>query len=292
MNLPHSDFHFTVLTPAMVGGAVVQPIALHGRQNPSAARQPDTTSGSEPEMRAASIRGQVRWWHRFAHLSPACDQVWGRTEPTPVIASRVRLEILPRGELQTQPAQLLPHAGRDGTNHRNPWAKVESYRRGITPGEIFILRLTRLVGCSQAAWDAAEKAVKVWLLLGCLGVRANRAAGSVWPTDAWAPQDEAGLKTLLTDLGYSKPVSIAAAALGATPQELRKAASDTVENEAFLGTARPGKRKPSPTKMKVVRFGTTHRLILTAPDSATLSGAHIALCAKPLGGATWTPILP
>ena len=296
MNLPTRDFPFLLLTPALVGGAEVKPGTLEGRADPnrSAPRRVNPQSGSLPEMRAASIRGQVRWWHRFAHVSPHSNEVWGRSEPAPAIASRIGLEILPRPPFSHAPVRTLPHTEEfDRENPKNPWAKVESFRRGIHEGESFTLRLTRLPSCDDRAWQAAERAVKLWLLLGGIGLRSNRATGSVWPQDpAWTPVDEAALAAELTRLGYQRPVSLADARLGGgSPDELRKAASDTVDNENFLGGARAGRRKPSPVKMKVIQLGGTYRLLLTAPKPATLEGAQAVLSAKPLGRVPWKVVI-
>lgn len=270
MNLQSIEYRFILLTPAMIGGA--------------------TGRDGSAEMRVASIRGQVRWWHRSAGLVPQCNDVWGQVEPV-VMASKVSLSLAagPPPNLMNSP--ILPH-------------KQSASRNSIASGQTFSVILRRLVGCNPAQWSAAQHAVKLWLLLGGLGLRVNRAAGSVWPTDdylpeteKWVPHDEASLRKTLTTLGYSKIVRLidsrilehgSLAGENTDGLKLRKAASDTVNGSPrYFGTIQP--RTPSPLKMKVIRFGTDTRLILTGLATAPeFEAARCALGAgKPLGSVTW-----
>lgn len=252
MKLPSIEFPFTLLTPAMIGGA-------EGRAAPA-------------EMRVASIRGQVRWWHRKAGLLPNCNQVWGQTEPS-VVASKVSLTLAPSTSPSHKDVAILPH-------------KESGFRDSILPPHRQSLILRRLVGCQQGEWEAAQKAVKLWLLLGGLGLRVNRAAGSVWPEGDCCPTNEAELKQMLAALGYRHEVRLADTSLGATPHELRKAASDTVSVARYFGSISP--RTPSPLKMKVIRLGKNYRLLLTGLDAAGMTAARSALgTGKPLGSAAW-----
>jgi CRISPR/Cas system CMR-associated protein Cmr1 (group 7 of RAMP superfamily) len=252
MKLPEVTYSFSLLTPAMIGGA-------EGKS-------------ASAEMRVASIRGQVRWWHRKADLSPSCNHVWGQTEPS-VIASQVSLTLLPSITPDRKEVPILPH-------------KQSGFRDSILPPKKQTLILRRLVGCDKGHWTAAQQAVKLWLLLGGLGLRVNRAAGSVWPDGEWVPTNEDDLKRLLATLGYHHPVRLAAASLATTPQELRRAASDTVDGSPHLfGCINP--RKPSPLKMKVIRLGADYRLLLTGLDDAGMDAARRALAGKDLGRAEW-----
>ncbi len=233
MKLKSIDYPFVLLTSAMNGGA-------QGEKGPA-------------EVRIASIRGQVRAWHSRIGLSPACDEVWGCATDGAVTASRVALSLLPHPPIQQleQPAFILPHHDGGGT------------RPAVKRDQTFTLRLTRLIGCTAAHWEAAQKALKIWLLLGGFGLRSARAAGSVWPLGAWVPTDETTLRSTLLTLGL-RNVSVATAGLsaGADAGTLRKTASDTVEEIAVFGSIRP--RTPSPTKFKVARLATGHCLIVTA----------------------------
>lgn len=256
MKLPEITFHFNLLSPAMIGGA-------------------EGKSGS-PEMRIASIRGQVRWWHRQSILSPDCNQVWGQTEPA-VVASKVSLDLQPCLAPLIKKVPILPH-------------KQSGDRDALFPSVPQTLILRRLVGCRIDEWTAAQNSVKLWLLLGGLGLRVNRAAGSVWPEGDWVPSDETELKKLLVNLGYNKLVNLADTSLGTTAQDLRKAASDTVSVTQYFGGISP--RRPSPLKMKVIRLGDSYRLLLTGLDARGMDAARKALGDKPLGKTAWIPLPP
>ena len=270
MNLQSIEYRFILLTPAMIGGA--------------------TGKSGNAEMRIASIRGQVRWWHRSAGLTPNFNQVWGQTEPS-AVASKVSITLAAHFPSAHHNAPILPH-------------KQSALRDSINPGETFTLILRRLVGCSSSQWIAAQNALKLWLLLGGLGLRVNRAAGSIWPLDdprpeveRWVPEDEATLRRTLATLGYTKIMHLAEATILNHPSlasessdasKLRKAASDTVNGSPrYFGTITP--RTPSPLKMKVVMLGSDYRLLLTGSLTASeFAAARIALgTGKPLGSVAW-----
>ena len=111
MKLKSIDLPFVLLTSAMNGGA---------QENGPA------------EVRIASIRGQVRAWHRKAGLTPACDEVWGRAADGATTASRVSLSLLPQLKAETHKDEpILPH---------HP---VGGIRSAVTHNQTFTLRLTR-----------------------------------------------------------------------------------------------------------------------------------------------------
>lgn len=267
MKLKFEDYPFTLLTPAMIGGAAGK--------------------GGDSEMRAASIRGQIRWWHRKAGLSPSCNEVWGQTDGE-IIASKIGVAVLPHQIPNQTATAILPH-------------KKSAQRNAISANQTFNLRLTRLVDCKQNHWEVAQKAVKIWLLLGGIGLRVNRSAGSVWPLNVqgrepWIPLDELALKRCIQDFGYRHEVQLADASMlshlslnheHSDAAKLRTAASDTVSVPAYFGGINP--RTPSPLKIKVIRLGSDYRLLLTGlATPADFAGARRALGGnKPLGSVLW-----
>jgi hypothetical protein len=124
--------------------------------------------------------------------------------------------------------------------------------------------MQRLVGCSSGDWDHATRAVRTWLLVGCLGYRANRAAGSVWPADNSAPRDAAALVAELRHLGLNWPIRISDPAGEFDATELRKTASDTINKSCFFGAAGT-EREPSPVRFKVLSFDGAAALLAIAP---------------------------
>jgi hypothetical protein len=120
----------------------------------------------------------------------------------------------------------------------------------------------------------------IWLLAGTLGYRANRAAGSVWPLESWAPRTRDELIALLTPL-QTQCWSAALVGVGKAklPDLLRETASDTPYGPANLfGCADP--REPSHVRFKVIRLGTAHSLLALAPPSVVLKDAEIGVNSK------------
>src|SRR5690606_14115826 len=123
------------------------------------------------------------------------NRVWGATAGNSGRGSRVALRLGPGSPpLSNTPERLLPHA--DPKRDRR---KAESVRAALPVGTKATLILQRLPGCVESDWEDAQRATKAWLLLGTLGYRGNRAAGSVWPDADWAPRDETSFSTLLRE---------------------------------------------------------------------------------------------
>ncbi|MEI6784494.1 MAG: hypothetical protein WCQ21_26670 [Verrucomicrobiota bacterium] len=264
MILPTEPYSFKLLTACFCGGADNQT--------------------APAEMRIPSIRGQVRAWHCEISGPGTVSRIWGSTIGE-AGASRVALfweATLPPRQAQPKPC-ILPH-------------KSQGPRPALAAGQSFTLTLQRLVGCSTDDWTAAQKAIKLWLLIGCLGLRANRAAGSVWPVDPvqedrrWLPQTPAELGNTLQNLGFRWPVQLVSTPTGTKPEELRRLASDTVKGHPGLfGEIKP--RIPSPTKFKVIELDGQPRLLVTAPPSVNLAAARSALAGPSKAGQfPWQPL--
>ena len=155
MKLLEAPFDFRLLTPCFGGGAENQ-----------------TASA---ELRIPSIRGQVRWWHRTLSDVSVVNRIWGSAAEEGRGSSRVGARFIE--STTTQPAMskpfLLPHK-KDRPRDACP-------RPALAASQEFTLVLQRLVGCTGDDWAEAQRSVRLWLLLGGLGLRSNRAAGSVWP---------------------------------------------------------------------------------------------------------------
>lgn len=193
---------------------------------------------NSPEIRPPSIRGMIRKWVRLRGEKP--DAVWGGPGRN---ASKVSVSVDSFGKLEadkTLRSPLLPHKG-------NP--RAVSIKEGTT----FTMNLTRLVGCSDELWKKAKRDVETWLLLGCLGQRANRAAGSVWCEYL---NFHSKRKEMLLDNYYNIKVFDK---LFDKAEDARTTASDTVKDETFFGNFSP--RIPSPIKMKVIPFERKYKLL-------------------------------
>jgi CRISPR/Cas system CMR-associated protein Cmr1 (group 7 of RAMP superfamily) len=260
MILPTEKYSFTLLTACFCGGADSQ------------------TQTAPAEMRVPSIRGQVRAWHRVMEGEDAVNRIWGSTVGE-AGASRVALildaSIRPR---QAQPKpNILPHKG-------------QGPRPALAAGQSFTLTLQRLIACAPSDWTAAQNAVKLWLLIGGLGLRANRAAGSVWPIGNWVPQTSIQLGETLRKLRFPWAVQLVDTPSGTQSDELRRLASDTVKGQPhFFGEIKP--RTPSPTRFKVIELGGQPRLLVTARPPVDLMAVRAALSGPNKAGQyLWQPL--
>lgn len=256
MIIPSQIYQFKLLTDCFCGGA-------------------DNQSGSA-EMRIPSIRGQVRAWQREVSGAEVVNRIWGSTTGA-VSASRVGLvcdgPMMPR-QAQPKPC-ILPH------KHQGP-------RPALSAGQSFRLKLQRLIGCTADDWSTAQNAMKLWLLLGCLGLRSNRAAGSVWPVGDWVPQTSEQLAIVIHRLGFPWPIQLVDTPRGEKAEELRRLASDTVKgHENLFGNMKP--RIPSPTKFKVIELAGQPRLLVTAKPPANLMAVRSLLSGPNKAGQfSWT----
>jgi hypothetical protein len=264
MRLPTVKYSFKLLTVCFCGGADSQ--------------------GAPAEMRIPSIRGQVRLMHRELSSVQEVNRIWGSTTDGSG-ASRVGMVLdsanPPRPE--TSRTHILPH-------------KRQGSRPAIAEGRVFSMTLQRLVGCTNTDWEAAQKALKAWLILGCLGLRSNRAAGSVWPVPSknedgkWIPQSAAELGNTLRGYGCQRSLWLVDAPVGTTAENLRCIASDTVKNELLFGDT----EHSSPTKFKVVLLNGQPRLLVSAPTSP--SSINVAALRRALSGPNkagtynWLPV--
>jgi len=268
--LPTFIFDFEFLTPCFSGTA-------------------EGKNADASILRVPPIRGHIRMWHVSLFGAADANAVWGSTAGDGC-GSKVGVALKASPPPSKQTADILPHKENE---------RQRGSRAALPAGSRATLVLTRLPGCTDGQWDHAEKAAKLWLLLGTLGLRANRAAGSVWPSGEWVPQDVSGLKTTLATLGYSKPVQYADASLSSDKRmsyeknealKLRHAASDMVNGSPkFFGDIKPT-RQPSPLKMKVARLGGAPVLLLTGLSTADMTDARYKLKGHPLGDVPWLSI--
>ncbi|MGC8743937.1 MAG: RAMP superfamily CRISPR-associated protein [Verrucomicrobiia bacterium] len=253
MNLESITFRFKLLTPCFSGTA----LGKHG----------------DAEMRVPPIRGHIRFWHRVLFGADDCNRVWGCASGKQGSASKVAVRLLGDGKVSSQEYDILPHK-----------SKKSGSGSAISPGQEFEFELQRLVGCAEPEWEKARKAAKLWLLLGSLGLRSNRAAGSVWPMESWTPKTKDELAKTLINLGLKKySVALIGENSEERYEELRAIASntirdsdttrdsDTIRDKAhshIFGSMSP--RKPSPTKFKVIELNNGLCLLALAPQEVIL----------------------
>lgn len=220
------------------------------------------------ELRAPSVRGHLRRWHTRLFNKPDMETVWGSVGKQGG-ASKIQLRIETFGESVSRET-LLPH---------------KSERGGVQNAlscEFNVLLASR----DEAALERAEKTLRLWTLLGGIGARSNRAAGSVWPVKN-APKNAEELRGQLDALSFSK-ADVWVSAEYDLPEELRRAASDTLKIPCA-----GRERKESPLKIKMVEFEDGMHLMLWAEQRGVVDSALRELQGrnKPLSRFKWDKLL-
>jgi len=128
----------------------------------------------EPEIRAASVRGQLHYWFRAIKGAQTSDlkeinahesSLFGSTAG----ASSVSIRIYTDGEPKTGSYAMLPHKKE---------RRGQSWQQAISPGQVLKLEIVTRPGIAPIPPPLAET-LKVWLLLGGLGKRSRRMFGAL-----------------------------------------------------------------------------------------------------------------
>lgn len=196
--------------------------------------------GRLPEITGPSAKGMLRIWANRVRLNHQIDELFGSIRPPQKGKLIVRVET---PEINTGEAHSLPHKG-------GGWQDC------IKVGGKFKLHI---LGETRYKEDAERIAV-AWITLGGIGLRKNRAAGSIWGElgnlDAVAS---------LNDSWKAKPLKTG------NPEDLRKLCSDTLAENAFRSIGCPlggiDPRKPSEIEFKVIPQEEGHYLIAVFPTT-------------------------
>ncbi len=246
----------------------------------------------QPEIRSASIRGQLHAWFRILGGDIEAERrVFGGIKQRnadsgimpsheKTLASRVVVRVSDvNGGARELPT--LPHKQGGMAAPRKAYDVGTKCRIMITD------RLGGLIGADEALLN---RAINAWLLMGTLGFRSTRAAGSfAWvdesfpmPTDPTAYQAacrdllrEASAQAKVAVLERDTPYSSAELARRAVsdslggPGENKKSERDDLQDlnnplGCIKGKSRIGEeltRKTSPLKYRILRFGNQFRIL-------------------------------
>lgn len=138
----------------------------------------------QPELRAASVRGQLRYWARAILGATETDITKVRERETALFGStgqgskftfRVReVEDRPVAEYIKNEIAMMPHKG-----------KQSPKKRGIDETAQFWLDIVSrpTLTSDDPDWRDIRNIVSVWLLLGGLGMRSRRMVGGLYLVD-------------------------------------------------------------------------------------------------------------
>jgi hypothetical protein len=239
-----------------------------------------------PELREPSIRGMVRWWFRVLGGKPDEEKTafggmkkFGQALAGKVVASHLVFRVSEVNAVKASPdPATLPHKSGGQSSPQAAFAPGGSFQLAV---------MSRYAPLGSDLEKKLENALEVWILLGALGLRANRAGGSLWPTGEGTPQTPADLRKSLDVHGCHWPVYLAGPEAGADLTALRAAATDTVSEPKWLfGSARK-ERLASPLKFKIVRLEGKLRLLIAAPEENMIIEARKALQGHRSRPETW-----
>ena len=224
-----------------------------------------------PEVRPASIRGQLHWWFRSLGGNAADEKAIFGGVHGGATASKVVVRV----------SSLVGTTGRVNTlPHKN--GGQASPKAAYQIGTKFDLHiLSRLGGLDKRLQSALDRTLETWLLLGTLGLRSTRAAGSFrWETipplseaSFKSPADFAAFETRCQELLRDAPLRFALLGQSySAAEQARRVASDTLGGRADgqgqndlaklnhpLGKIFDG-RKTSPLRFRIVGIGNAFRI--------------------------------
>ncbi len=161
-------FQLKLLTPALIAGA--HPKTLHG-------------VAATAELRAASIRGQLRWWHRFLGYDSSSEQrIYGAASGNSGQASGVLIRLLdaptPVQDPKSARALELHPAGGIVEYLAFNLRKDGDQRSAIPDGiEFHVLLQSQRLGSDD--WKILLRTMEVFSWLGALGTRSRRCFGAL-----------------------------------------------------------------------------------------------------------------
>ncbi|NLB68546.1 MAG: type III-B CRISPR module RAMP protein Cmr1 [Lentisphaerae bacterium] len=132
-----------------------------------------------PEIRPSSIRGQLHWWFRAVGGSYQEEKAVFGGVGKDASSSKVVVRVSDIHGVIDE-SRTLPHKS----------GGMAAPREAYQPGTSFILHISMRLGGfkSDQHKERFEQALEAWLLLGTLGLRSTRAAGSF----VWEPCDSNG----------------------------------------------------------------------------------------------------
>lgn len=243
----------------------------------------------KPEIRPSSIRGQLHNWFRL--LGGTIDQEravfggikqkGGFVDHDKTLASRIVVRVTNDDGNKKGEEPTLPHKSGGMSAPRM------AYKIGTT-SEVRVFDRLGGIG-DEAAAALFERALRAWLLMGTLGFRSTRAAGSfVWECSAFEmPEDaesysqacaevigDAPVRFGILEKDYSKEkVELArrlvSDSLGG--RDDHKGQDDLKRLHQPLGCIKP-QRKSSPLKYRIVACGGSYRILAVWDGRSDVTG--------------------
>lgn len=221
-----------------------------------------TQNFNRPELRAPSVKGMIRWWHKALGYSEAdAQKLFGGIAPAQ--AALVSVRIQPINEPVIQRAEFIPHKGNAGRT-----------KAAISPNSRYRLLLTpRRAGLDETLSSQLSNATKAWLLLGSIGQRSNRAAGSVYWDECPKISKDFEMEVSVLLVKSNVRFAILSQDFGSDSVAARNLAGRFPNTRDFnvagsvFGSIKP-QRKSSPLKLKMIKVDQSMKLLaIWAPEN-------------------------
>jgi CRISPR type III-B/RAMP module RAMP protein Cmr1 len=197
----------------------------------------------QPEIRPASIRGQLRWWMGMLGYGAYIDSIFGSTNGDSGSASKVMLRV----------ANIKGDIDNRRCTQQHGWSTKSCY----LPGTQFELIISeKRQGLQDDERSILSLTIEAWLLMGTLGSRGTRAAGSLINLQQQLSIEQ-WMHRCLKLLKKSKMHLLLCQSSYQYETNARECICDTLKEEAFHGAQPLGgihPRKTSPLRLRVVRF--------------------------------------
>lgn len=232
-----SEYRIETLTPIFSYGA--DPWSSTGR-----GREKIIHEGT-PEIRPASIRGQLRWWMELRGFERRLGSIFGSiADNDEGTASKVVVRV----------ANIEGKVGQRRSTQQHHWSQKTCFLPGTTFTLSILERMNRL---SEDDRKVLTDTIECWLALGTLGGRGTRGAGSLQDTNRVFSEKEWADRIPHLLNGTSARVWLGRTSFK-TESDARHTICETLKEEAFGPKAQPlggiHPRKTSPLRMRVVRF--------------------------------------
>jgi hypothetical protein len=230
-----------------------------------------------PEVRPTSIRGQLHWWFRALGGNATDEKVIFGGVHDGAAASKVVVRVQ-HEPLRGEWIPTLPHKPAGRTPQDGPNAPRIALPSGFS---VNLHILSRLGGLDKRLQSALDRTLETWLLLGTLGLRSTRAAGSfrwepvppVRGDSLRPPADFAAYESRCSKLLENAPLRFALLGQSySAAEQARRVVSDTLggrddyQGESDLARLKHplGKvfdgRKTSPLRFRIVGIGGEFRI--------------------------------
>jgi len=237
-----------------------------------------------PEIRAASIRGQLHFWFRMLGYPHTMEhQIFGGIRSKQHREKELASPLIVRVAYNEKNAAsgsfpTLPHKS----------GGPAAFKQALNPGTKFQLQLlSRRKPFSDEADEAIKHTLSAWFLCGALGLRSGRGAGAMYVREVNSNTPDQWNK-MIDQLPTQK--QFGAAVLGETysnAESARKVITNTIGGQDRanhpidlrqinypLGTIKP-KRKTSPLRMTIRKFENEFRIIATWDQRQEVTGNTI-----------------